>query len=109
MHGDKEMCPFFSLFLPCSRAGIKSIKLAGMVHFLVNSSAFFMPTSDDPDVVVEVRRSLLSPVRHCLHHGPGLILPPLFPHSYTAPLPTLDLPEAATNVVRLKEIKPTIP
>ena len=42
---------------------------------------FLMPTSDNPDVVVEVRRSLLCPVRHCPHHGPGPLLPPLCPHS----------------------------
>ena len=36
-----------------------------------------MPTSDNPDVVVEVRRSLHCPVRHCPHHGPRPLFPPL--------------------------------
>ena len=69
---------------------------------------FLMPTSDNPNVVVEVRRSLLSPVRHCPHHGPGPLLPPLCPHSYTAQLPPLDPPEATTSVVRLNQLKPSM-
>ena len=51
---------------------------------------------------MEVRRSLLCPVCHCPHHGPGPLLPLLWPHSYTAQLP----PEATTSVVRLNKIKP---
>ena len=66
-------------------------------------SFFLMPTSDNPDVVVEVRRSLHCPVRHCPHHGPGPLLPPLFSHSYTAQLPPLDPP--TTSVVWLNQIK----
>ena len=34
-----------------------------------------MSSSDNPDVVVEVRRNLLCPVQHCPHHGPGPLLP----------------------------------
>ena len=65
-----------------------------------------MSTSGNPDVAVEVYQSLLCPVRHCPHHGPGPLLPPLCPHSYTAQLPPLDPPEATTSVVRLNKFKP---
>ena len=69
---------------------------------------FSMPTSDNSDVVVEVRRSLLCPLQHRPHHGPGPLLPPLCPHSYTAQLPPLDPPEATTSVVWLNQYKPSM-
>ena len=50
-------------------------------------------------------KSLLSGTT-CPHHGPGPLLPPLCPHSYTAQLPPLDPPEATTSVVRLNQFKP---
>ena len=74
------------------------------------SSTFFFryPHRINPDVEVEVRRSLHCPVQHCPHHGPGPLLPLLCPHSYTAQLPPLDPPEATTSVVRLSQFKPSM-
>ena len=66
---------------------------------------FLVPTWSSP-CRMEVRRRFHYPVQHLPHHGPGPLLPPLCPHSYTAQLPPLDPPEATTSVVRLNQFKP---
>ena len=58
-----------------------------------------MHTTDNPDVVVEACGSLLCPGGHCPHHGPGLLLPLLCPHSYTTQLPPLNPLEATISLV----------
>ena len=83
----------------CGGQGCR-VSLGCRVGREVQERAFFslMPTSDIFDVVLEVRWSFLCPVRHCPHLGPGPLLQPVCPHSYTAQLPPLDPPEATTSV-----------